>query len=147
MAQTNRGNPATGLPGRMSLAATRPARSPSPRPTRSSSRSSSNPTTDLGIGWLARGQYATAREVFLRPLVAQPDDARVWYLSAMAEGLTSGDWDGEARRFAEKGLECERAGHPSTAQIDAALATRTPIKGEDWIASLRRRFLSASNGR
>jgi hypothetical protein len=78
-------------------------------------------------------------------LVAQPDDARVWYLSAPAEGPTSGNWDGEAKRLAEKGLECERAGHPSTARIDAAPATHTPIKGEDWIASLRRRVLSASN--
>ena len=105
-----------------------------------------NPTLDLGIHLLERGQYASAREVFLRLQVAQPDDARVWYFSALAEGLTSGDWDGEAKRLVEKGLECERAGHPSTARIDAALATRTPIKGEDWIASLRRRVLNAGNG-
>ena len=100
---------------------------------------------DLGIGLLERGQYATVREVFLRLQVAQPDDARVWYLSALAEGLARGDWDGEARRLAEKGLECERAGRPSTTQIDAALATRTPIKGEDWLASLRRRVIGAGN--
>jgi predicted Zn-dependent protease len=104
-----------------------------------------NPTMDLGIHLLERGQYASAREVFLRLQVAQPNDARVWYLSALAEGLTGGDWDGAAKRLAEKGLECERAGHPSTARIDAALATRTPIKGEDWIASLRRRVLSVRN--
>jgi Tetratricopeptide repeat len=95
---------------------------------------SDDPTLDLGIGLLERGQYASARELFLRLQVARPDDARVWYFSAIAEGLTSGDWDGEAQRLAKKGLECERAGHPSTARIDAALATRTPIKGEDWIA-------------
>jgi hypothetical protein len=104
-----------------------------------------DPTLDLGIGLLERGQYASAREVFLRLQVAQPEDARVWYFSALAEGLTSGDWNGEAKRLADKGLECERAGRPSTARIDAALATRTPIKGEDWIASLRRRVLSASS--
>jgi hypothetical protein len=101
----------------------------------------------LGIDLLQRGQHATAREVFLRLQVARPDDARVWYFSALAEGLTSGDWNGEAKRLAEKGLECERAGHPSTATIDAALATRTPIKGEDWIASIRRRVLAANNGK
>jgi predicted Zn-dependent protease len=98
---------------------------------------------DLGIGLLERGQMATAREVFLRLQVAQPDDARVWYFSAMAEGLTSGDWDGRARQLGEKGLKCERAGRPSSAQIDAALATRNPSKGQDWIASLRRRVLGA----
>ncbi len=100
---------------------------------------------DLGISLLERGQYATAREVFLRLQAAQANDARVWYLSALAEGLTSGDWKGEARKLAERGLECERAGHPSTAQVDAALATRTPIKGQDWIASLRSRILSVSD--
>lgn len=106
------------------------------------SGSSTNPTLDLGIGLLERGEYATAREIFLRLQAAQPDDARVWYLSALAEGLTKGNWQGEPQRLAEKGLECERAGNPPTADIDAALATHTPIKGEDWIASLRRRVLS-----
>jgi hypothetical protein len=104
-----------------------------------------NPTMDLGIGLLERGQYASAREVFLRLQLAQPDDARVWYLSALAEGLTGGDWNGQAKRLAEKGLECERAGRPSTGRIDAALATRTPIKGQDWIAALRRRVLGSDD--
>ncbi len=109
------------------------------------SRDPSNPTMDLGISLLERGQFASAREVFLRLQVAQPDDARVWYLSALAEGLTKDDWTGEARRLADRGLECERAGHPDTARIDVALATTTPIKGQDWLASLRRRVLGAGN--
>lgn len=108
-------------------------------------RDPSNPTMDLGISLLERGQFASAREVFLRLQVAQPDDARVWYLSALAEGLTKDDWTGEARRLADRGLECERAGHPDTARIDAALATTTPIKGQDWVASLRRRVLGTGN--
>ena len=132
-----------GIGGRASPGLTLP---PGPAPTGppGAPGPSTSPTMDLGIGLLERGQYATAREIFLRLQVAQPDDARVWYLSALAEGLTGGDWDGQARRLAEKGLECERAGRPSTAEIDAALATRTPIKGEDWIASLRRRVLGVS---
>jgi hypothetical protein len=105
--------------------------------------SGEDPTMELGISLLERGQYASAREVFQRLQLAQPKDARVWYLSAMAEGLTSGNWDGTAKKLAEKGLERERAGTPPAARIDAALATRTPIRGEDWIASLRRRVLSA----
>jgi hypothetical protein len=95
-----------------------------------------------GIELLERGQYAGARLIFVRLQVAQPDDARVWYFSALAEALTYGSWDGEPKRLAEKGLECERAGHPSTAEIDAALATNVPIKGEEWMASLRRRVLN-----
>jgi hypothetical protein len=96
-----------------------------------------------GIDLLERGQYAAARLIFVRLQVAQPDDARVWYFSALAEALTYGSWDGEPKRLADKGLECERAGHPSTAEIDAALATSGPIKGAEWIASLRRRVLDA----
>jgi hypothetical protein len=103
--------------------------------------SNQSPTMELGIVLLERGQFASAREIFQRLQVAQPGDARVWYLSALAEALTSGDWNGEAKKLAEKGLECERNGTPSTDQIDAALATRAPLKWEDQIASLRRRVL------
>ncbi|HZW34690.1 MAG TPA: hypothetical protein VFF52_28450 [Isosphaeraceae bacterium] len=106
-----------------------------------------SPTMELGISLLERGQAAGAREIFQRLQLAQPKDARVWYFSAMAEGLASGDWDGAAKKLAEQGLERERAGTPPTAQIDAALATRAPIKGQEWIASLRRRILSVHDGR
>ena len=90
---------------------------------------------------MERGQFASAREIFQRLQVAQPGDARVWYLSALAEALTSGDWNAEAKKLAEKGLECERKGTPPTAEIDAALATRASLKWEDQIASLRNRVL------
>ncbi len=135
----------TGPKGASTSGLTLPSPSASSGPMSEIELGPTDPTMALGIDLLQRGQQATAREVFLRLQVARPDDARVWYFSALSEGLTSGNWDGEAKRLAEKGLECERAGHPSTATIDAALATRTPIKGEDWIASLRRRVLSASN--
>ena len=49
--------------------------------------------------------------------------------AALAVGLVSGDWDDEARELAQKGVERERAGMPPTSEIDASLATRTPIKG------------------
>jgi hypothetical protein len=101
------------------------------------SRNPINPTIEQGISQLERGEFALARATFSSLQAVQPDDARVWYLSALAEGLTSGNWDGEAKRFAEKGLECERAGHPSTSTVDLTLATRTAVKGEAWLASLR----------
>lgn len=100
-----------------------------------------NPSMKLGITLLERGQYASAREVFLRLELAEPRDARVWYLGALATGLASNKWDGEAKQFAEKGIECERGGSPPTAQIDALLATRSPIKGVLWLNSLRRKGL------
>ena len=133
----------TGPRGASTSGLTLPSPAASSGPMAEIEPAATDPTMALGIDLLQRGQQATAREVFLRLQVAHPNDARVWYFSALSEGLTSGNWDGEAKRLAEKGLECERAGHPSTATIDAALATRTPIKGEDWIASLRRRVLSA----
>ena len=68
----------------------------------------------------------------------------MWYFGALAAGLTSGDWNGEAKQFVEKGIERERAGTPPTAQIDAALTTRTPIEGEPWLNSLRRQALNAN---
>jgi hypothetical protein len=110
-------------------------------------RMADNPTLDLGTELLERGQYASAREIFLRLQLSQSDDARVWYLSALAEGLTSGDWSGQAKRLAERGLECERTGHPSTASIDAALAMPTAMKGTDWLASLRRNVFGVIESR
>jgi chaperonin cofactor prefoldin len=101
-----------------------------------------SPTMELGVTLLERGQYASAREIFMRLELAQPRDARVWYFGALAAGLTSGKWDGEAKQFVEKGIERERAGTPSTAEIDAALATRKPITGESWLNSLRRNALN-----
>ncbi len=100
-----------------------------------------NPTMELGISLLERGQFASAREIFQRLQLASPNDARVWYLSALAEGLTSGDWDGQAKRLAERGLERERrnaidrtdrrrAGHPHSDQR-RELDCLSPPKGPE----------------
>ena len=101
-----------------------------------------NPSMKLGVTLLERGEYASAREIFLRLELTEPRNALVWYLGSLATGLNSGKWDGEAMQFAEKGIERERAGTPSTAQIDAILATRSPIKGVPWLNALRRKSLT-----
>ena len=100
-----------------------------------------SPSMALGVTLLERGEYASAREVFLRLELADPRDARVWYLGSLATGMASGKWDGEAMRFAEKGIERERAGTPPSAEIDTLLATRSSIKGVPWLNSLRRKSL------
>ncbi len=123
------------------LALPRPSSAAAPPATDNQAES---PTMELGITLLERGQYASAREVFLRLERAQPRDALVWYFGALAAGLTSGDWNGEAKQFVEKGIERERAGTPPTAQIDAVRVTRTPIEGEPWLNSLRRQALNAN---
>lgn len=105
-----------------------------------------NPTMELGIKLLQRGQNASAREVFARLENAQPNDARVWYFAALAAGLASGDWEGEAKQLVEKGIERERNGSPSTAEVNAALKTRVPIEGMPWLNSLRRQALGSKTG-
>jgi hypothetical protein len=103
-----------------------------------------SPEINLGIHLLEQGQYPSARTLFERLQRLQPGDARVWYFGALAVGLASGDWNDQARELAEKGLERERAGTPPTAQIDRALDTPTPLKGEPWLNALRQRSLSAN---
>lgn len=94
-------------------------------------------TLKLADGLLGEGHYAQSYRVLKRLQRAQPRDARVWYLSALAYGLSSGKWDDEAERIAAKGAKCERAGHPSRRDIDDALAGVRSTSGKSWIASQR----------
>ena len=82
------------------LALPRPSSAAAPLATDNQAES---PTMELGITLLERGQYASAREVFLRLERAQPRNVLVWYFGALATGLTSGDWNGEAKQFVEEG--------------------------------------------
>lgn len=97
-----------------------------------------DPTLDLAIGLFQAGQYAQARQVLWRLGREYPKDARVWYFSALANGLASGVWEGETEALVEKGVECERSGTPSKAEIDTALAVLTPSTGQEWLARHRR---------
>ena len=97
-----------------------------------------DPTLDLAIGLFQAGQYAQARQVLWRLRREYPKDARVWYFSALANALASGVWEGETEALVEKGVECERSGTPSKAEIDTALAVLTPDTGGDWLARHRR---------
>lgn len=94
-------------------------------------------TLKLADGLLGEGHYAQSYRVLRRLQRAQPRDARVWYLSALAYGLSSGKWDDEAERLAAQGAKCERAGHPSRRDIDDALAGLHSNSGKNWIASRR----------
>lgn len=106
-----------------------------------------SPTMKLGIDLLERGQYGQAREVFLRLQASQPEDARVWYFSALAVALATGNREGEAKKLVDKGIERERSGTPSSAEVDATLATRVPIEGIPWVNSLRHRALGSKEAR
>ena len=70
-------------------------------------------TLDQGIDQLRHNNYIAARELFTRLRLIASDGARAWYFSAIAEGHTSGVWDGEAKRLAEIDLACDARAIPS----------------------------------
>jgi len=80
----------------------------------------------------AKGRFDEALESFRKAREDDPDDARVWYYSALAQGFSSGDWTGEAERLARKGAEREQAGTPKAEEIDAAFAGLNK-KTRDWL--------------
>jgi hypothetical protein len=95
-------------------------------------------TFRLAIGLFREGHYSQAYEVLRRLQRERPSDARVWYYSALANGLATGQWDGKTKQLAEQGIACERAGKPSRAAIDKALSDLSPASGTKWLADQRR---------
>lgn len=95
-------------------------------------------TLKLAIGLFREGHYEQAQEVLRRLQRERPRDARVWYYAALANGMMSGTWGGETKRLVDQGIELERAGAPSRAAIDEALAGLTRALGKDWLAEQRR---------
>lgn len=85
-------------------------------------------------------KYGEARAAFVRLQTIFPNDARVWYYSALANGFSSGQWLGDTERMVNTGLEKEKAGQPESATIDAVFAGLTPETGKDWLASYRKRI-------
>jgi TolA-binding protein len=94
---------------------------------------------DLGAALFRGGKYAAAREVFLTVIQSYPDDARLWYFAALANGLTSGEWTGESERMVRRGIEFEQGGRPKRPDIDAQFSTLTKEQGKDWLAEWRKR--------
>jgi hypothetical protein len=102
---------------------------------------------DLAIGLFQEGQYTQARQVLVRLQRARPQDARVSYYSALTNGLTTGVWDGETKMLLDKAVKRERAGTPSRAQVDAAMAGLKPEQGKSWLARQRQQVAKASGHR
>lgn len=95
---------------------------------------------DLGSVLFRGGKYPAAREVFLLLVQNYPNDARLWYFAALANGLTSGNWSGESEVLVRRGLECEQRGSPTRAEIDAQFSTLTKEQGRDWLEEWRKRM-------
>jgi TolA-binding protein len=94
---------------------------------------------DLGAALFREGKYPAAREVFLTLVQNYPNDARLWYFAALANGLTSGDWTGESEGMVRRGLACEQRGRPKRSDIDAQFSTLTKEQGKDWLEEWRKR--------
>jgi len=109
-------------------------------PSASSDQSVVGAAINEGVDLIREGHFTEARDLFAKLADMQPEDARIWYLGALATGLATNNWDGEARRLADKGVERERAGTPSSSRIDSALARLTLPTGRDWLAFYRRGF-------
>ena len=94
-----------------------------------------------GMSLFKKGDYSQAEGVFRQLRKTRSEDARVWYFSALANGLSTGRWDGEARSFVVQGAERERAGLPATSLINSALSDLSPALGKDWIAAYRNQLI------
>ena len=94
-----------------------------------------------GMSLFKKGAYSQAQAVFHGLRQTRPQDARVWYFSALANGLSTGRWEGEARSFVVQGADRERAGLPATSVIDSAFADLSPAAGKEWLAAYRKQLL------
>jgi TolA-binding protein len=89
-----------------------------------------------GIDLFRAGKYREAIDAFKKYEAASPTDARAYYFEALASGLISGNWQGDAVKLAARGAEIEKTGATKAADIDAALADM-PANLKSWIAYYR----------
>jgi K+-transporting ATPase ATPase C chain len=92
-----------------------------------------------GVALFTKGQYASAAETFRALTRDYPDDARVWYYTALAQGIATNQWGGETEALVNKGVEREKAGTPAPAQIDTAFSSLAPASVREWLAAYRQR--------
>ncbi len=96
-------------------------------------------TRELGAALFRDGKYPAVRDVFLTLVQVYPNDARLWYFVALANGLASENWAGDTEGMVRRGLACEQSGMPKRPDIDAQFSTLTKEQGKDWLAERRKR--------
>jgi hypothetical protein len=94
---------------------------------------------DLGAVMFRAGKYPAAREIFLTLVQNDPNDARLWYFAALANGMTSGNWTGESEDMVRRGLACEQRGRPKRSDIDDQFSALTKEQGKEWLEEWRKR--------
>jgi len=92
-----------------------------------------------GVELFKQKKYDQASEFFDGLTRTKPDDARAWYYAALARGLATRDWKGEAEKLVNEGVNREKAGKPEKSEIDSAFSNLTTETGKDWLAFYRRR--------
>ena len=123
------------------VASPRPEVEPAVIPTPAANPGPAGDALAEGMSLFKKGAYSQAEAVFHGLRQTSPQDARVWYFSALANGLSTGRWEGEARSFVVQGADRERAGLPATSVIDSAFADLSPAAGKEWLASYRKQLL------
>ncbi len=117
-----------------------PAPAPSPAPAPAPTPGPGDRSIAQAVDLFKEGKYAEAVTAFKRLQSTAADDARVWYYSALANGLATRQWRGETERLVLAGLDREKAGTPPTAEIDASFSGLTAANGKDWLAGYRKRI-------
>lgn len=85
-------------------------------------------------------KWSEARDAFAKLQSQYPNDATVWYYSALCNGFATGQWLGETERLVTVGLAKEKAGQPNSSTIDSAFSGLTRETGKDWLAGYRQRI-------
>jgi len=98
------------------------------------------PALEQAISLYKAKKYPEARGAFMKLQETAPNDARVWYFSALSNGFASNEWRGDTERMVNTGLDNEKAGQPQSAVIDSAVASLTTATGKDWLAGYRKRI-------
>jgi hypothetical protein len=91
----------------------------------------------LGSALFKGGHFAQARDILVKQAAATPDDARLWYSAALANGLATNDWQGESERLVRHGVDREKAGTPPKVEIDALFSGIGEQQGGRWLREWR----------
>ncbi len=104
------------------------------------------PVTALNLAPAAKlfreRQFASASGTLRALADSSPDDARIWYYSALANGFATGQWTGPTEQLALKGVDRERQNSHGSREIDAEFADLPKELGREWLGFYRQKAAS-----
>jgi len=95
------------------------------------------PTLEQGAEMFKAARYGDALAAFNKIEAAGSTDARVYYYSALARGVSANEWTGPTVTAVKRGVELEKAGTPAAAEIDATFADLPP-RIKPWLDGYRK---------